>query len=283
MFNLRQYAVINSIPELWKKEKQFKPFIFTFMAFLFLVSAIYLTLGILTVVYKEDLITSIQNFLAKNNQTLRQEIILEAATSTVTGLITMNFIIASLALLLNIYYIDGVRDSYKNQNFSRLKGSVTFLSSFYVLFIIISLVLNLIRGGIQLEFQHPILIAGLVIKIVLVVGWFLIGAQVRNIRQLFISIEQRIAFAKFVEQMNANGGIQNPFFASAATQMNNQPAQEVKNEQEVKQEKTEDKPMDPKLMELSRERLESVAKKMNIIGYEQLSDDELRNAINQKL
>ncbi|WP_406613994.1 hypothetical protein ACJA23_03360 [Mycoplasma corogypsi] len=300
MLKRSEYSKFNSVPELWKHEKDTFRFwivglLVSFILLIFINILISIFSGIRIAEQLEPLVQEgIKKFNFNEQQaaTFRNNVLIEAVVRYIIQYIVL-FGIYGFALHR---YVSSLIKSYKAQDFSLLSRGVFMFAFFIGIWSLMNIIVLLTRDSSDIagaNWQYKVIFALNIIALaVAIVNWLLFSNNVKAIYVAFATIrfnEQMLEMQQKFNEMVQNG--QNPFapFAQGMPQVNlnnEQPNDNLQNNTQATTSQTEqelenkkEKAELNKLLSLPNEQLFSIAKKLKIFGYETMEREELAQTI----
>ncbi|TNK81929.1 hypothetical protein C4M98_00740 [Mycoplasmopsis pullorum] len=292
MIDVSKFLKVKTITELWTHEKKsFRIWIVSYALILFLLFGMILGSLLWFKLDQSAYLTQLKSFYESNKASSDAAVI--AANEVFQTILTRYAVSAIFAFCIFVYFLATVVRSYALKSFSRLTSMFSLLI-FYLGWIFISEVLFAKNYFQTLPNSHYLYYSACLIG---VISYFLVGKSVTKIKQLFMEVTFRMQRDQMLEELRKRGGIFgdnfNPFTGTywgekpetnqESNSESNQAAQQNQNENpEVKAAKAandEKKKTIDKLLSLPNATLHSMARRLNIFGYENLSKEELAEKI----
>ncbi|WP_322876497.1 Rho termination factor N-terminal domain-containing protein [Mycoplasmopsis felis] len=261
---------IKTTSELWKAHnKEFKLWVFLYLVLIFLTTLlptiylIYLGSARHEYIEMQKRLTELSNNELYPSSVYESQYIREIVLTTFQNLFYW-FVV--------VVFILSIKNSIKNKNFSYLSSWVIWLTWIMGLIHIIRAIIFLSSSfdtTILKEFSISMFLFS--INIINVILYFIlivfVDRKVKAVKKAFVYIQTIKAMEELSKEYMENIRTGNPYAPSGFKT-------ETKKE-EKNQENIEDSFEYKKLNDLTQEELHSIAKKLNIVGYDELTKDEL--------
>ncbi|MCU4706369.1 hypothetical protein [Mycoplasma sp. CSL7503-lung] len=281
MFNQNwneKYKNIKTTDELWKHEKKdFRIYFILYTLAITLLSLIWFSWFIILLVSKEQYLLLISESI-KNNKQLGEPIAYYNSE-----LIQQTFYTISL-IAMNVSYIMSVFKSYKNKNFKHISSWVQLIYYGLAIWKIIGFIVSITQNAFATIGNNYLSIISLIFNILslvifMVIIFFLHG-KLNKIQRAFKYIEYVKTMEEYQKAFMENIRSNNPFGPSSFNATNS--SEEERNSNNRNSHSKDDYTNSEnykKIIELPREQLNDIAKKLNIFGYEDMEKEELAKLI----
>ncbi|QKT05630.1 hypothetical protein [Mycoplasma sp. OR1901] len=282
MFNQNwneKYKNIKTTEELWKHEKKdFRIYFILYAVAITLLSLIWFTWFIIILAAKDQYLS----LVAETTKDMKQPG--NPIDYYKAELIQQTFYAISL-IAMNVSYIMSIFKSYKNKNFKYISSWVQLIYYALAIWKVIGFIVSITQNSFVGMGNNYLSIISLVFNILsllifMVIIFFLHG-KLNKIQRAFKYIEYVKTMEEYQKAFMENIRSNNPFGPST---FNADPAS---NEEKNKESKTQSTKTDDylnsenykKIIELPREQLNDIAKKLNVFGYEEMEKEELAKLI----
>ncbi|RIV16678.1 hypothetical protein [Mycoplasmopsis gallopavonis] len=290
MLKRSEYLKFKSISELWSHEKDtFRPWIIG----LIIVFGILIALPIAKLI----ILGINHSWFLNNLQTTVNGSQAMTSISEVRSLYINTAIGAFLPLLSLVVFLGSLRDSYLKKDFSFISNWPLLVMALLAIFQFYSLISIFIFGRSDLLFSKgtpflPLNVITIVSSFFTIVSWFFVSREVAAIRNAFIAIHRRQLMEKMeksFQEMMQNQSFTNPFTgqksnefswsSSFEDQETNKKEAETQTNFNVSPDEEYKTQQIKKLLNLPQDQLYKIAQKLNIVGYEDLTKEELSQKI----
>ncbi|MDK2820008.1 MAG: hypothetical protein KFW07_04170 [Mycoplasmataceae bacterium] len=267
------------VSELWKDEKKYRWWIFSFPFALFILFSFHIALLVNAYIFESSLLIHFAKYSEKVGFPEDQFL------SLVWSLIGM-----AVGLLICITLFSySIYNSYKAKSFEKLDSVSTFFLGFQTFFSFITLFQTFIASSSSnfgIISGNMIMILSFALKFLLIPVWLLLSREVKKIKRTFFIAKRQEEIKAFYEaNQNGNGSNQgyNPYqqqpspfgfpFQNKPKQENNPGAVNNPVDSEPKDERIE------KLSSMSIEELRGIADKLSISGNSEMEKSQLVKTI----
>ncbi|WP_029608525.1 hypothetical protein [Mycoplasma simbae] len=262
---MKDFFKITNISELWKLEKkEFRKYVVGSITSAIVLFSLYVSLFVLKIV----------DYFSKNK--------FDKIPADVLSDIFISVVVLSIVLYIAIRFFVSVHKSYKNQSFEHLDSGALLFAGFLSFFAFISLIVmaftrfnktNTFVGWMQIT----TIVLQIIFLLLCVAAYYIFFRKARIIQSVFANAK---SISQLKEQLSEED-LNNPFVKILMQQdeQNTSPNHQEEKAEIINKDTVHRKEQVKKLLELPNENLYSIAKKLNISGYDKMEKEELANLI----